>query len=137
MAKARILVVEDDADLVHLIAWRLRREGYEVSVAFDGNQGYYAALRDRPDVIVLDLLMPGFSGRELMHLLRSNPDVSRTPILLISALERSARDGGGPNADAALDKPFELAQLLREIQALIERRRDGRPDSSVRPLSSR
>ena len=83
---ARVLIIEDDPDLVTLMSNTLRRRGHEVAVAYDGSAGYFAALTEGPEVILLDMLLPGFTGSELMHLLRTNPDVARIPIVVISAL---------------------------------------------------
>lgn len=122
MATGHVLLIEDDPDLVALVAWRLRRRGHEVSVAYDGSEGYFAALRERPDVIVLDLLLPGFTGSELMHLLRTNPDTSKIPILVVSALDRNARTGGPNKPDDDLEKPFDLEHLSRRVESLIDQR---------------
>ncbi len=121
--KGRILLIEDDSDLVQLIAFRLRRRDYEVAVAFDGSEGYFAALRERPDLILLDLLLPGFTGTELLHLLRTNPDIARVPIIVISALD--ARTGGSPTevrGDAYLRKPFDLDLLVRKVERTLDSR---------------
>lgn len=122
MSTGHVLIIEDDPDLVSLMAWRLRRRGHEVSVAYDGSQGYFAALRERPDAIVLDLLLPGFTGSELLHLLRTNPDTARIPILVVSALHPALRSPGGDRPDDDLEKPFDLELLARRVEALIEKR---------------
>lgn len=122
MPNGHVLLIEDDPDLVSLIAWRLRRRGHEVSVAFDGSEGYFAALRERPDVVVLDLMLPGFTGSELMHLLRTNPDTRRIPILVISALPHALRSTTDDRPDDDLEKPFDLEHLVRRVESLLEKR---------------
>ena len=120
---ARILIIEDDPDLVTLMSNSLRRRGHQVSVAYDGSSGYFSALTENPEIILLDLLLPGFTGSELMHLLRTNPDVARIPILVISALDaESNAPRDGRRADAYLRKPFGLERLARRIDDLLERR---------------
>src|SRR5262249_27014932 len=80
------------------------------------SEGYFAALAQRPDIILLDLLLPGFTGTELLHLLRSNPDTARTPVILISALDGRPKTAGAEvRGDAFLRKPFDLDVLVRRI----------------------
>lgn len=120
---ARILIIEDDPDLVTLMSNSLRRRGHDVAVAYDGSSGYFSALTENPEIILLDLLLPGFTGSELMHLLRTNPDVARIPIVVISALDaESNAPRDGRRADAYLRKPFGLERLARRIDDLLERR---------------
>jgi DNA-binding response OmpR family regulator len=117
---ARLLLIEDDADLVALLSFRLRRAGHEVRVAYDGSEGYFAALREQPDLILLDLLLPGFTGHQLLHLLRANPDVGRTPVIVLSALD-DAQAGAtrGARADIYLGKPIEFSRLLDRVDSLL------------------
>ncbi len=133
---SHILLIEDDPDLVALLSHHLRRRGHEVSVAFDGSEGYVAAVRNRPDVVVLDLLLPGFTGHEVLHLIRTNPEIRRTPVLVLSALDSEEEKSRvrARGADAAIGKPFSLSNVLDRIADLLRPR--PRPRSgSAEPIA--
>jgi two-component system alkaline phosphatase synthesis response regulator PhoP len=126
---ARILIVEDEAGLVTALRDRLRKEGYEVSVAQDGVRGLELAKRNGFDLILLDLMLPGQSGLTVCQNLRQSG--SNTPILMLTA-KRQTMDkvvGLRTGADDYLTKPFKMAELLARIDALL--RRAGRPAQAV------
>jgi two-component system alkaline phosphatase synthesis response regulator PhoP len=122
---AKILIIEDEAGLVTALRDRLRKEGYEVSVAKDGLQGLELATQGNFDLILLDLMLPGQSGLTVCQKLRQQG--SNTPILMLTA-RRQTMDkvvGLRTGADDYLTKPFKMAELLARIDALL--RRAGRP----------
>lgn len=117
----RVLVVDDEPDLVDLLQYNLEREGYEVVIARDGVQALAEAERSEPDLIVLDVMMPGLDGLEVARRLRQNAHLRATPLLMLTALDQSddfvrGLEGG---ADAYLSKDVAMPVLLSQIGALL------------------
>jgi DNA-binding response OmpR family regulator len=117
----RILVVDDEPTILDSVGYALQREGFDVSSARDGTEGLRLAREENPDVIVLDVMLPGLSGREVCRQLRSESDV---PILMLSARggEVDRVLGLELGADDYVTKPFSLAELVSRIRALLRRR---------------
>ena len=118
-----ILVVEDDARVADFIRNGLMAEGWEVTVAPDGETGLELVDRERFDVIVLDLVLPGVSGQDLCRRMRARKDL--TPVLILSALSKVTDTVAGLRlgADDYLAKPFDFDELLARIHALARRSR--------------
>jgi len=118
-----ILLVEDDRSLREGLALNLEIEGYRVHTAEDGVEGMRKAFDTRPDLIVLDIMLPGWSGLDILTELRSRRrDV---PVLVLSARGRTDHkvEGLKTGADDYLTKPFELPELLARVEAMLRRRR--------------
>lgn len=116
----RILVIEDDEALGELLALNLGEEGYVVVHANQGLDGLRAAFQKKPDLVILDLMMPGMDGWEVMHRLRELSDV---PILILTA-KNQLRDrlrGLSQGADDYLCKPFDLSELLLRVRGVLRR----------------
>jgi len=119
--EARVLVVEDDADIAGVLRRSLGMEGYDVRIASDGDAALDEASVFEPDAVVLDLGLPGVDGVEVCRRLRSGGDV---PILILTAREGvdSRVEGLDSGADDYLVKPFEREELLARLRALLRRR---------------
>jgi len=123
-AGARILVVDDEPDLGAVLATRLRRAGYEVSVASDGLEALELIGRAPPDLVLLDLRMPRLDGLETLRRLRHDGATARLPVIVMTAnaepADRARALEGG--AAACLAKPFEAREVLEQIRLLLEAR---------------
>jgi len=116
----KVLVVDDEPSIVISLEFLLRREGYEVSVARDGEAGLAKIRDEHPDLVVLDVMMPRLDGFAVLEAVRGDPAVADTCILMLTAKGREAdqKKGRKLGADAYLSKPFsthELADRIREL----------------------
>ena len=125
---ARVLVVEDDRSVREAVERALRFEGFEVLTARDGAEALAAVMNERPDVIVLDVMMPFVDGLEATRRIRARGD--RTPILMLTARETVSDRVAGldAGADDYLVKPFALEELLARLRALLRRASGGATD---------
>ncbi len=126
MGKPKILIVDDEPDVVSMVKRTLSLEGFEVVEAFDGVSALDLAAQERPDVVLLDIMMPLMSGYEVCEQLKSNPETRDIPVLcLTSAHTPEARAHGfKAGADEVVTKPFLPAELVAQI-----RRRLNAPES--------
>jgi DNA-binding response OmpR family regulator len=117
----KILVVDDEQDLVELIKMRLETNGYEVIVAYDGQQGLDKAKKQSPDLIILDLMIPKLDGYKICRMLKFDEKYKKIPIILFTARaqESDKKMGEEVGADAYITKPFEPKLLLEKIEELI------------------
>jgi two-component system phosphate regulon response regulator PhoB len=131
VAVERVLVVDDEPDIVALVAYHLAKSGYSVSTATSGPEGLAAARRDKPAIVVLDLMLPGLSGLEVMEELRSDIATSRIAVLMLTARrEESDRIKGLTlGADDYLTKPFSPQELVLRVAAILRRVKAGREES--------
>src|SRR5690606_29000215 len=118
---ARILVVDDDPEIVAMLSMRLGKRGYQVSTASDGHQAIELAKRELPDVVLLDVMMPGKSGWEVARALKQDPTTHNVKIVMVSAIGEKTNELTAPiyGADAHVDKPFEFEHLERVISQLL------------------
>ncbi|MFQ6026699.1 MAG: response regulator transcription factor [Dehalococcoidia bacterium] len=119
----QVLVVEDDLKTADIVRRYLEKDGYQVATAHDGNDGLRAALNLQPDLIVLDLLLPGLNGTSLCQALRKE---SRTPIIMLTALstEEDKLKGLDLGADDYVTKPFSPRELVARVRAVLRRTMD-------------
>lgn len=120
---ARILVAEDDDDISDLALFRLEQEGHEVTVKTDGDAALAFAMERRPDLVVLDWMMPGLSGVEVCQRLRRFEPTADVPILILTAKarEEDLEVGFSSGADDYMVKPFSPRELARRVTALLAR----------------
>ena len=123
----RVLVVEDESDMAESLAWGLRAEGYVVDVADNGVDGLWKATETAPDVIVLDVMLPGLDGYQIARRLREQG--VWTPILMLTAMDEDLDhvEGLDSGADDYLAKPFSYPVLLAHLRSLTRRNLGARP----------
>jgi len=128
VGKSRILIVEDDASLAEVLQYNLSQEGYDVQVASDGQQGLRAIRLRRPDLVVLDLMLPMIEGLEVCRRLRADPTTQDLLVLMLTARSEESDQlvGFSAGADDYVTKPFSVKVLLQRINALLRRKdQDG------------
>ena len=121
MSKGRILVVDDEIYIVHILDFSLGMEGYEVLTALDGEQALERLKNEKPDLIVLDIMMPKVDGYEVCRAIKSSPETQHIPVILLSAKGRNVdqKMGFDVGADDYITKPFSPRKLVERINALL------------------
>jgi len=127
VAKGRILVVDDEIYIVHILDFSLGMEGYEVITALDGEQAVERAVAEKPDLIVLDIMMPKLDGYETCRILKKEATTRDIPVILLSAKGRNIdqKIGFEVGADDYITKPFSPRKLVERINTIL-----GQGDSS-------
>ena len=133
MSTPRILVIEDDDAIATLIQYNLEKEGYEVAIAGDGEEGLVQTDERLPDLIVLDWMLPKVSGIEVCRRLRGRPETRNVPIIMLTARgeETDRVRGLDVGADDYLTKPFSVPELNARIRAVLRRIRPGLADDRL------
>jgi len=131
--KARILCVEDDVNLQKSLSFILWREGYEVLCAQTGEEALELVRREKPDLILLDLVLPGIDGHKVCGILKKDPNTSEILVIMVTAKKRMEDIVAGLKdyADDYVTKPFEPQVLLARIQALLRRRAQSARDQKT------
>jgi len=121
MSKGKILVVDDEIYIVHILDFSLGMEGYEVITALDGEQALDRMKAEKPDLVVLDIMMPKLDGYEVCKSIKSNPATKQTPVILLSAKGRNVDQklGFDVGADDYITKPFSPRKLVERINQLL------------------
>ena len=124
----KILVVEDDADLVELLSFNLKQAGFSVGTAMDGIEALKKARSLRPDLILLDLMLPELDGFAVCEILRRDSALAAVPIIILTAMsgQLSRFTGLGSGANRYITKPFSPRYLLDTVEQLL-----GRPSSGT------
>ena len=124
--KAKILIVDDEPDMVEMLRVMLENASYEVVSAYDGKEGIATAKQEKPDVVVLDLMMPEMNGFDACKEMKNDPDLKDIPVLVLTAISQKlsatkyARDQGlGLLSDDYIDKPVDPNVLLSRIETLM------------------
>jgi len=136
MSKARILVIEDEEDILALVHYNLVKAGFMVETATSGEEGLRKADATRPDLVVLDLMLPNLGGLEVCRRMRSNEDLSETAIIMMTAKgeEEDIVTGLEYGADDYVAKPFSTAVLVARVKAVLRRRAVGRDRRAGEPI---
>ncbi len=117
----KILVVDDEPDIVKVLVARLKEQGFETITASDGQQALEQAEECQPDLIILDIMMPGMDGTEAAQKLKENPQTMGIPIIFLSALQTKSNEqneGQKSGGNIILAKPIELKFLLAKIKEM-------------------
>jgi diguanylate cyclase (GGDEF)-like protein len=132
----RILVVDDDEDIVRVISVNLQLEGYDVSVAHDGQDGLEKAIETTPDLVLLDIMMPRMDGLTALKRMRSHPGLASTSIVLLTArgLTEDRVTGLEVGADDYITKPFDVVEMLARVKAVLRRTKSARDTSPLTGL---
>lgn len=120
---ASILVVDDDPEIVSMLETRLTKRGYKVTTAPDGHKALEVARKERPDLVLLDVMMPGKSGWEVAKALKSDAATQDIKIVMVTAIGERMNAMTSPiaGADAHIDKPFEFEKLEGVIKSLVKK----------------
>ncbi len=123
MLKEKILVVDDEQDLVKLTCYNLEKEGYKVISAYSGEDALFLARREKPELIILDIMLPGIDGLEVCKKLKTDPELANIAILMLTAKgeEIDITLGLKLGADDYITKPFSLKELIARVQAILRR----------------
>ena len=128
-----ILIIEDDSDIVELLTMELTKHHYRVRVALEGQKGLAEARRQPPELVILDLMLPGLDGWEVCRLLKNNASTKAVPLLILTAMvqEEDRVRGLELGADDYLVKPFSLKELVARVRALLRRTRTTKEDNTT------
>jgi len=131
MQKQKLLLIEDEEDIADLIRLQAEISGYKFSHAADGLNGYEAIIKEKPDLIILDLMLPGQNGLEVCRKVKANGDLRHIPIIMISAKseETDVVLGLELGADDYVTKPFSPRVLLSRVKAVTRRHEEGEKSS--------
>jgi phosphate regulon transcriptional regulator PhoB len=132
MTQKKILVADDEKDIVELVAYNLEREGYAVSRAYDGQKAWEMVNREKPDLVILDLMMPEMPGMEVCRMIRGAPETAGLPIIMLTAKSDPIDKilGLEIGADDYITKPFHIRELIARVRAVL-RRSEQRPDRDL------
>lgn len=126
MAK-RVLIVDDESDLAELLGYNLWKSGYETRVVHDGEAGLQAISAFKPDLVVLDIMMPGLNGHQVLARIRGNTETASLPVIFLTAKneEHDEIEGLTKGADDFVTKPFSIRVLQARIERLLDRGDSG------------
>jgi two-component system alkaline phosphatase synthesis response regulator PhoP len=133
MQKTKILLIEDEEDIASLIKLQAELSGYKIHIEIDGLNGYLAVERERPDLIILDIMLPGLNGLDVCRKIKSNSNLRDIPIIMISAKseELDVVLGLELGADDYVAKPFSLKVLFSRIKAVLRRGKEAEKEAKI------
>jgi phosphate regulon transcriptional regulator PhoB len=132
MNQKKILVADDEKDIVELIAYNLEQEGFAVCKALDGRKAWEMVHADKPDLVILDLMMPAIPGMEVCRMIRGQAETAAIPIIMLTAKSDPVDKilGLEIGADDYITKPFHVRELIARVRAVL-RRSERRPDDDL------
>lgn len=133
MAREKILIVEDDADIVEMIGYNLKKEGYRTVSVLNGEDSIPLIKRERPDLIILDLLLPGIDGLEVCRNLKEKEMTAQIPIIMLTAKSQETDKivGLELGADDYITKPFSPRELIARMRAVLRRSKSPFPKKRI------
>lgn len=133
MAKEKILIIEDEEDILELVRYNLSKEGYLVTGVTSGEEGLHRSRTESPDLVVLDLMLPGMDGLDVCRVLKNDKETRHLPIIMISAKGEEADIVSGLElgADDYVTKPFSPRILLARVKAVLRRKLSEPADSEA------
>jgi two-component system alkaline phosphatase synthesis response regulator PhoP len=133
MAKGRILIIDDEEDLIELVRYNLEQEGFQVEGVTDGESGLHHAVQKTPDLILVDLMLPGMDGLEVCRALRDDNRTASVPIIMLTAksTESDRVVGLELGADDYVVKPFSPRELAARVKAVLRRTQTAQSESKV------
>ena len=134
MAKETILVVEDEKNIVELVQYNLQQEGFKVLKALKGDEGLECARKQKPNLIILDLMLPGIDGIEICKVLKNNESTSHISVIILTAKGEEADKviGLELGADDYITKPFSPRELVARVKAVLRRAQDKHKEKVLR-----
>jgi len=120
---AKIIIVEDDPDICEILEYNLEQEGFDIEIYHEGQQALDAILREPPDLVLLDLMLPGMNGLEMARIIRKDEHTFNLPIIMITARseEMDILHGLEQGADDYITKPFRPREVIARVKALLRR----------------
>lgn len=124
--REKILIVEDEPDIVKMLEYNLKKEGFRITSASDGREALRRVERDRPDIIILDLMLPEIDGLEVCKFLKQSPGTANIPIIMLTAKAQETDKivGLELGADDYITKPFSIRELTARVKAVLRRARE-------------
>lgn len=121
--REKILVVDDEENLVELLRYNLKKEGFKVTTALDGERAFDLVRRLNPDLIILDLMLPGLHGYEVLRLIKKNIELSHIPVVILSAkaLKENIDKGIQLGAEVYITKPFSVSELVLKVKEILKK----------------
>ncbi len=134
--KEKILIVEDEKDIVKMLNYNLKKEGFRTIDAFDGEDAVDLALKERPDLILLDLMLPGIDGLEVCRQLKKEPKSASIPIIMLTAKTQETDKVVGLElgADDYVSKPFSPKELIARIRAVLRRGKEKETPKDIETI---
>ncbi len=129
MPKEKVLVVEDEEDVLELVRYNLDKEGYQVVTAITGEEGVKVARKELPDLVLLDLMLPGLDGLDVCRILKNDPTTAHLPIVMLTAKGEEADivTGLELGADDYITKPFSPRVMMARVKAALRRKNAAPP----------
>jgi DNA-binding response OmpR family regulator len=133
MSKGTVLLIDDEKDILEMVRYTLDKEGFDAILTTDGQSGLNIATKHKPDLVVLDIMMPGLDGVEVCRRMRSNPATSAIPIIMLTARAAEADRVVGleMGADDYITKPFSPRELVARVKAVLRRTRPAEETPQV------